>query len=444
MRETVGNNFNHSIFKNRRKRLLSKLQENSIVIIPNKPLSIRSNDVEYKFRPDSNFYYLTGFEEPNSICVLKKEKRGSKYILFVEPKDKEKEIWTGKRAGKEGAKQIYRADESYLFSDFESKLKLFLQNSEYVYFPLGQNKDLEIKITGIIDELKRNNRSGIKSPKNISDPRDLIHKMRLIKDSYEIECLQTAARIAKDAHILAMAYAKHKMHEYEIEAIIEYRFRTLGASGPAYPSIVGSGENATILHYIKNNKMIQKDDLILIDAGCEYNYYASDLTRTFPVNKKFNPAQKAIYEIVLEAQLKAIEQIKPQKRFIDSYNKAVYVLVEGLKDLKLLKGSTEKIIKKGEYKKFFMHKLSHWLGLDVHDAGPYTDEKGNSIKLVPGMVMTVEPGIYISKDNTSVPKHFRGIGIRIEDDILVTKNGNKILTSGTPKTINEIEAFNCT
>ena len=435
------NNFNHSIFEKRRKKLLSKLPENSIVIIPNKSLSIRSNDVEYKFRADSNFYYLTGFEEPNSICILKKEKRNFTYILFVEPRDKDKEIWSGRRAGKEGAKQIYKANESYLFSEFENKLKHFLCNAEHIYFPLGENKSLELKITETINELKKSNRTNSKSPKNISDPRNLIHKMRLIKDSHEIECLKTAARIAKDAHIMAMAYSKPEMYEYEIEAIIEYRFRTLGASGPAYPSIVGSGENSTILHYITNNKIIKKNDLILIDAGCEYNYYASDLTRTFPVSKKFTPVQKSVYKIVLEAQLKAIEQIKPGKRFIDSYNKAVYVLVEGLKDLKLLKDSTEKIIKKGEYKRFFMHKLGHWLGLDVHDAGPYTDEKGNSIKLVPGMVMTVEPGIYISKDDTSVPKHYRGIGIRIEDDVLVTKNGNKVLTAGTPKTIDEIESF---
>ncbi len=434
------NNFNHSIFEKRKKRLINELPENSIVIIPNKPLSIRSNDVEYKFRPESNFYYLTGFEEPNSICVLKKERKHFTYILFVEPKDKEKEIWTGKRAGKEGAKQIYRADESYLFSEFESKLKYFLSDTEHVYFPLGQNKNLELKITSIIDELKRSNRTSTKSPKNISDPRDLIHRMRLIKDNYEIECLETAASIAKDAHILAMTCVKPKMYEYEIEAIIECRFRTLGASGPAYPSIVGSGKNSTILHYTINNKIIQKNDLILIDAGCEYNYYASDLTRTFPANKRFNPAQKAIYKIVLEAQLKSIEQIKPGRRFINSYNKAVYILVEGLKDLGLLKGSTEKIIKKGEYKKFFMHKLSHWLGLDVHDAGPYLDAKGKSIKLIPGMVMTVEPGIYIP-DTQDIPKRFRGIGVRIEDDVLITKTGNKVLTDGTPKTIDEIEAF---
>ena len=433
------NDFNYKVYEKRRRIFSSNLPDNSIVILPGKKLSIRSNDVEYRFRPDSDFYYLTGFEEPNSICIVKKEKKEYEFILFVEPKDREKEIWTGTRSGLEGAKGLYKADKSYSINDFEKEIKKLILGSEYIYFPIGQNKDLETRITAIFNEFKKSNRSGNKAPKSISDPRDLIHKMRLIKDSYEIECIQRACEISRDAHILAMSYAKPKTYEYELEALIEYRFRSKGSIGPAYPSIVGSGVNATILHYINNNRLIQKNDLILIDAGCEYNYYASDLTRTFPVNGRFTSPQKAIYEVVLEAQLKSIEDIKPGKRFNDSYNKAVKVLVEGLKEINLLRGSTEKIIKRGEYKRFFMHKLSHWLGLDVHDAGPYIDENGNSIKLISGMVLTVEPGIYISKDDTSVPKHFRGIGIRIEDDVLVTKNGNKVLTKGTPKTVAEIE-----
>lgn len=427
-------------YTKRRKEFVSNLPEDSIAIIPNKPLSIRSNDVEYRFKPDSDFYYLTGFEEPNSICVLKKEKRGFTYILFVEGKDKEKEIWTGKRAGIQGAKSLYHADEAYLISEFNNCLKKILQNTENIYFSLGKNKNMDTAITSLVNELRMSNRSTAKTPKSISDPRDLIHKMRLIKDKYEIDCIQRAANISRDAHILAMSYAKSGVFEYELEALIEYKFRSSGGSGPAYSSIVGSGKNATTLHYIKNNKKIQKNDLVLIDAGCEYDNYASDLTRTFPVSKKFSGVQKDLYEIVLESQLKAIELVKPGKRFIDSYNKAVLVLVEGLKELKLLKGSVNEIIKKGAYKKFFMHKLGHWLGLDVHDAGPYFDNKGNSIKLIPGMVMTIEPGIYISTD-LDVPKRFQGIGIRIEDDVLITKSGNTVLTGGTPKLINEIEAF---
>ena len=430
---------NHSIYKNRRNKLIRNLHSNSLVIIPNKNLSIRSNDVEYKFKPDSSFYYLTGFDEPSSICVLKKEKKSYTYILFVEPQNKEKEIWVGKNAGLEGAKRKYKAQKSFAISDFDKQIKSLIQESEYIYYPIGQNKKLESKITSTINQLKKSNRGGNKSPKGLCDSSSLINKMRLIKDNYEIKCMQEAANITKEAHILAMSCGKPKVFEYELEAAIEYIFKCRGSNGPAYPSIVGSGDNTTILHYIKNNKKIKKDDLILIDAGCEYNYYASDVTRTFPANKKFTKPQKEIYEIVLKAQLEAIKQAKPGKSFIDVHNKAVKIIVEGLKSLKLLKGSTEKLIKKGEYKKFYMHQTSHWLGLDVHDAGPYKDEKGKSIKLAPNMVMTIEPGIYISRDMKGVPKKYRGIGIRIEDDILITKNGNKVLSTGIPKTVEEIE-----
>lgn len=429
------------ICKKRRKTFLSQLPENCLAIFPNKPVSIRSNDMEYKFKPDTDFYYLTGFEEPNSICVLKKDKRSSTYILFVEPRDKEKEIWIGKRIGKEGAKSIFKADQAYLISEFTSELKKLLINSEHIFFPLGRNKELDLKITNLINELKVSNRSGINSPKSISDPRDFLHKMRLIKDKYEISCMEMAAEISKNAHILVLAALRPGMYEYEIEALLEYRFRVLGGGGPAYPSIVGSGNNSTILHYTRNNKKIKSGDLVLIDAGSEFNYYSSDLTRTYPATKKFNGIQKDVYEIVLEAQLSAIEQIKPGKRFVDSYNKAVQVLVRGLKELKLLKGSHEEIVKKVNFKKFFMHKLGHWLGLDVHDAGPYVDRNGSSIKLEAGMVMTVEPGIYIPSSLEDIPRGFKGIGVRIEDDVLVTKNGHKVLTSGVPKKVKEIEAF---
>lgn len=429
-------------YNKRRKSFIGQLLENSLVIIPNNSLSIYSNDVEYKFKPYSDFYYLTGFDEPNSVCLLKKESKTSfTYILFVEPRDKEKEIWTGKRTGIQGAKSVYKANLAFLISEFDEKIKKLILDIEHIYLPLGKNKDLDLKITNLINELSKSNRTSTKFPKTISDPREFIHKMRLIKDNNEIDCIQKAADISRKAHTLAMAYSKSGIYEYELEAIIEYKFRASGGIGPAYPTIVGSGKNSTILHYTKNNKLINKSDLILIDAGCEYNYYASDLTRTFPANKKFNPIQRDIYEIVLESQIKAIDQIKPNKRFNESYNKAIEVLVDGLKELKLLKGSKEKIIKKGEYKKFFMHRLGHWLGLDVHDVGPYFDSKEKSIRLKPGMVMTVEPGIYISNDLENVPDKFKGIGIRIEDDILVTKSGNKILTNGAPKTISEIESL---
>lgn len=435
----MNNKHNYLTHSKRRQKLFKELPENSISIIPNRNLSIRSNDVEYKFKSDPDFFYLTGFEEPNSICILKKDKRNTSYILFVEEKNKEKEIWVGKKAGTSGAKSTYKADMAYSICEFEKKLKSLIQGSEHIYYPIGKHKELDLKITNIVNELKKGSRAGIKTPKEISDPRDLIHKMRLIKDNNEIALMETAAQISRSAHILAMLNARPNIFEYELEAIVEYQFRAQGASAPAYTSIVGSGKNCTVLHYIENNRKVKNGDLILIDAGCEYENYASDVTRTFPANKKFTSIQKDLYEIVLEAQLKSIEQIKPGKRFIDAHEKAVEIIVEGLKELKLLKGNTKQLIEKGEYKKFYMHKTGHWLGLDVHDAGPYIDDKGNSIKLRPGMVTTVEPGIYISEGLDNVPEKFKGIGIRIEDDVLVTSNGNRILTAGTPKTIKEIE-----
>ena len=430
--------FNNTIFINRREKLFNQLPEKSLVIIPNNQISIRSNSTEYKFRSDSDFYYLTGFEEPNSICVLKKDNGACAYIMFVEPNDKDKEIWTGKKAGLEGAKSIYKANESYSISGFDTKLKDLVKGTEYIYLPFGKNKDLELKVTSLIGGLKLDNRNMAKSPKAIFDFRDIVHKMRLVKDDYELNCIQKAADISKVSHIIAMYQAKPLMFEYELEAIIESHFRALGGNGPAYSTIVGSGENATTLHYINNNRKIQENDLVLVDAGCEYNYYASDVTRTFPVSHKFTSAQKDIYEIVLKAQEEAIKEIKPGKRFIESYDKAVLVIVEGLKELGLLNGSTEEIIKNGGYKKFFMHKIGHWLGLDVHDAGPCFEDNGDSIKLSPRMVLTIEPGIYISRSLENIPPHFQGIGVRIEDDILVTEDGNRILTNGIPKAIEEI------
>ncbi|MBI3591629.1 MAG: aminopeptidase P N-terminal domain-containing protein [Candidatus Melainabacteria bacterium] len=431
--------FNDAIFTSRREKLFKELPEKSLVIIPNNNISIRSNDTEYKFRPDSDFYYLTGFEEPNSICVLKKDNGAFTYTMFVEPNNKEKEIWSGKRVGLEGVQSIYKANESYSIFDFDSKLKELIKGTEYIYLPFGKNKELDLKITSLLGDLKLKNRSGVKAPLGIFDFRDIVHKMRLIKDNHEIDFIQKASDISKVSHILAMYKSKPGMFEYELEALIEDNFRALGGNCPAYSTIVGSGKNTTTLHYINNNKKIQENDLILIDAGCEYNYYASDVTRTFPVSHKFNSAQKDIYEIVLKAQEEAIKEVKVGNRFIDPYNKATLIIAEGLKELGLLNGSTEEIIKKEDYKKFFMHNIGHWLGLDVHDAGPYIDDSGNSIKLTPGMVLTIEPGIYIPNHSEGIPEHFQGIGVRIEDDILVTENGNKVLTNGIPKTVKEIE-----
>ena len=436
----MNKSFNFRIYEQRRKKLSQKLANNSLLIVPNSNHSIRSNDVEYRFKADPDFQYLSGFEEPSSILVLKKEKNNTKFILYVPPKDKDKEIWTGKRHGTEGAKSIFKAHQAFDISTFYKEFHNLIQNTNTIYYPIGRFKDLDLKITSLINNQKNLNRSGANSLNSISDSRDLIHEMRLIKDSHEISLMQKAADISRLAHIDAMKFAKPGMYEYELDAIIESRFRKEGSAGPSYPTIAGSGENCTILHYIENNKLIRKDQLILIDAGCEYENYASDLTRTFPSGKKFTSPQKDLYEIVLSAQNSAIKQSKPGKTFDSVHQKALRTIIEGLKELKLLKGSYEKIVKSGEYRKFYMHKTGHWLGLDVHDAGRYFDENKKSIKLQAGMVTTVEPGIYISRD-LNVPKHFRGIGIRIEDDVLITKSGNKVLTAGTPKTVKEIEAI---
>lgn len=431
--------FDFIIFAKRRKKFIEELRDNSVVIIPNKSFSLRTHDTEYKFKPDSDFYYLTGFKEPDSICVLKKEKSGFRFILFVKPRNKEKEIWVGKSSGIQGAKSIFKADEAYPLFEFDKKLTDFISNSNFVYIPFGENEDLDLKVIKIIGGLKNDNRRIKKTPQALLDPRDITHKMRLIKDPFELALMQEAADITKEAHIKAISSVEPGMFEYELEAMIEHEFRKAGGDSPAYSTIVGSGKNATTLHYIDNDRKIKKNDLVLIDAGCEIGGYAADVTRTFPARHKFSTPQKEIYEIVLEAQTKAIDKVKSGKIYTDFHNKAVSVIVDGLKELSLLKGSKDEIIEKERYKKFYMHGTGHWLGLEVHDSGPYYDNKGKSIKLEPGMVLTVEPGIYIPANLDHVPKCYRGIGIRIEDDVLVTKDGNKVLTSGIPKTVNEIE-----
>lgn len=424
--------------KKRRENLSNSINDNSLVIIPNKSHSIRSNDVEYKFKSDPDFYYLTGFNEPDSICVLQKKNKKTSFILFVQENTKENEIWVGKRFGIDGAKKTFQANESFLISDFEKKIKEFAKGTDYIYYPVGKHAKLDQIINLIFQESRQKNRIGHKSPYSILDIRETLHRMRLVKDNYEINCMRRAAEISTNAHILAMSLTKPGMYEYELEALLEYSFRSQGACAPAYGSIVGSGKNACILHYVDNNKKIEPNDLILIDAGCEYKGYAADLTRTFPAKKKFSPAQKDIYDIVLKAQIETIKKVKKGVRFKDLFEKSVSVIVDGLKELKLLKGSKNEIIEKKLYKKFYMHNIGHWLGLDVHDAGPYMTKEGKSLELSPNVVITIEPGIYTPNDS-SIPRHFRNIGIRIEDDVLVTIQGNEVLTQSMPKDIKTIE-----
>lgn len=403
-------------------------------------MAVMHNDVEYAFRQDSDFFYLTGFNEAEAVAVLAPHQEEHKFVLFVLPKDPEKETWTGYRAGVEGAKEVYGADESYPINELDEKLPKFLEKAEKIYYHLGRDRAFNEKILNHWQRLMATYPKRGSGPTAIEDSNVILHPMRLIKSETELELMRKAATISVEAHNHVRQFAKPGRYEYEIQAELEHIFRLRGGNGPAYPSIVASGHNSCILHYIENNRQLQENDLLLIDAGCAYGYYNADITRTFPVNGKFTPEQKVMYELVLEAQLQAIAQVQPGNPYSKIHETAVRVLVEGLMDLKLLSGDMEEIIKEEKYKPFYMHRTGHWLGLDVHDVGVYQHGENPQI-LQPGQVLTVEPGIYISPDfkpvegQPDVDEKWRGIGIRIEDDVLVTPEGHEVLTAGVPKSV---------
>lgn len=416
------------------------MEPNSVAILPAAREVTRSHDTEYRFRQDSDFLYVTGFNEPDAIAVIAPTK-DAPFTLFVRPRDPEKEIWTGRRAGVEGAREKYGADESFAVEEFDEKLTDLLSGARNLYYRLGNGMpDLDQKIVGQLARMRMMGRKGIQPPHAIIDPGSILHEMRLIKSEEEIALMQRAADIAAEGHREAMRAARPGMMEYEIEAIVEYTFRRRGAHAPAYGSIVGAGANATILHYTTNDAEMRDGDLLLIDAGAEYEGYASDITRTFPVNGKFTKAQRDIYELVLDCQQQCIEMAAPGVTLDDMHRRSVEILTEGLVRLGLLRGDVKRLIEEEGYKKFYMHRLGHYLGLDVHDAGLYhTDGQPRPVEA--GMVMTVEPGIYIAEDAEDVPREYRGIGIRIEDDVLVTADGHRVLTVEAPKQVEEIEAL---
>ncbi|NUM42802.1 MAG: aminopeptidase P N-terminal domain-containing protein, partial [Leptospiraceae bacterium] len=394
---------------------------------------IRNKDVEYKFRQDSDFYYLTGIEEPDAILILK----NNYSAIFALPKNKEKEIWTGIRLGKEKIKQFLQLTESFDLQDWGSQKERLFTNEEKIFYFFGKDKERDNEILTLCDTLNKKLRDGNYGPEKIEFP-SFLHEMRLIKSKEEIDCIRESIRITKLGHLELMKKAKYGMIEFELEAILESEYIRQGAWGGGYGHIVASGKNATILHYTKNNSVIQKNDLILVDSGAEKNYYTADVTRVFPAGKKFTTPQKEIYSLVLIAQKEAISLVTKNRRFSEIHEKTVYALCEGLKDLNLLKGSISQIIETESYKKFFMHKTGHWLGLDVHDVGKYYID-GKSRRLEDGQVTTIEPGLYFDASDNSIPKHFRGIGIRIEDDILVNGKNPINLTKEIPKEIEEIE-----
>jgi Xaa-Pro aminopeptidase len=406
----------------------------AVAVLPSAPVFVRNNDVDHEYRQDSDFFYLTGFDEPESVLVLDAEER--KVTMFVRPRDREREVWDGPRAGVDGAKAL-GADASFVVSELDEKLPNLLQNRRRVYYRLGASRRFDDRVLGAIDKVRARQRLGVTAPTEVVDPGAVLHEMRLRKSPVEIETMRTAARITREAHELAMNRTRPGMHEYEVEALLLDTFRRHGSERPAYGSIVGSGPNACVLHYRKNDRRIDPGELLLIDAGCEYGYYASDVTRTFPVGRAFSREQQAIYELVLHAQVEGIAATRPGATLDEIHKLSVDIITRGLVRLGLLSGEVQTLIDSEAYKRFFMHRTSHWLGMDVHDVGSYF-EAGKPRRLEPGMILTVEPGIYISPDDPTVPSEWRGIGVRIEDDVLVTTSAPEVLTDGIPKTVEEV------
>ncbi len=427
-------------FARRRKHLMQMMGEGAIAILPTALEHVRNRDVDYPYRPDSDFYYLTGFAEPDAVAVLVPGRPHGEYILFCRERDPLMETWHGHRAGLEGAQERYGADDAFPIADIDDILPGLLENRERVYYTMGCRTDYDRRIVDWINRLRKQERAGIHTPGEFVSLDHLLHDMRLYKSRGEIKAMRQAAKISADAHCRAMRVCKPGLTEYQIEGEFLHEFSQQGARFPAYPSIVAGGDNSCILHYTENNDSLRDGDLLLIDAGCEYDYYASDITRTFPINGKFKPAQRAIYELVLEAQYAAIEEVQPGNHWNDPHNAAVRVFTEGLVKLGLLKGRVSTLIKKEAYRRFYLHRTGHWLGMDVHDVGDY--KVGEEWRVLePGMVLTVEPGLYIPMGSKGIAKKWQGIGVRIEDDILVTKEGYEVLSHGVPKDVGEIEAL---
>lgn len=426
------------IFAERRKRFMEKIG-GAVAILPSSPVALRSGDVEFVYRQDNDFYYLTGFAEPESVAVLAPAEKET-FVLFVRPRDKERETWTGRRAGVEGAMIDFGADKAYVIDELDKVLPRYLATADRVYYPLGINERMNSRVLEMVKASAAMRPRVGSGPYAILDPREVLHEMRLFKSPDELATMRQAIAISAEAHKAAMSDARGGMHEWEIEALVDFTFRKRGAAGPSYPSIIASGPNGATLHYINNDREMRAGELLLIDAGCEYQFYASDVTRTFPIGTRFTPLQRDLYEIVLAAQLKAIETVKPGVKFDDPHEAALRVLVEGMCSLGLLKGPADDALKSGSYRRYYMHRTSHWLGMDVHDVGLYR-VGGDSRTLEPGMVLTAEPGIYIAPDDEEAPEQFRGIGIRIEDDVLVTAEGHEVMTAAVPKSVADIEAL---
>lgn len=427
-------------FARRRKQFLRMVGDGNIAVIASASIVHRNSDVEYPFRQDSDFFYLSGFDEPDAVQVFVPGRKQGEYILFCREFDKTMALWVGGNAGLEGAMNDYNADDAFPMDDIDDILPGLMENKNRLYFPMGAHPSFDQQLMDWSQEVRNRARTGVSAPVEFISTDHLLHEMRLIKSPQEISQIKKAAKISVEAHKRAMQCARPSAFEYQVEAEIKHCFMTKGAQFEAYPAIVGGGKNGCILHYTQNNAVLNDGDLLLIDAGCEWGKYASDITRTFPVNGVFSEAQKALYQCVLDAQYAAIEQVKPGNHWNDPHEAAVKVLTKGLVKLGLLTGRVSTLIKNEAYKPYYMHRTGHWLGMDVHDVGDYKIDKQWRL-FEPGMVLTVEPGLYIQPDALEVEEKWRGIGIRIEDDVLVTSKGCEVLTDAAPKEIKAIEAL---
>lgn len=433
--------FSASVFKQRQAKFLKELGPGSLAVLFAAPHAKRNADNHYAYRTCSNFYYLTGYSDEEAVALFQP---GAKepYRLFVLPNNPEKELWEGKRYGVAGSKQVFEPDAAYDVASFIDTFKAALKESDTLYYAMGEFSEWDDKVLGIVKDYHPNPRAGDRPFKGVKKVQEILGRLRSIKDEIELGLIRKNCKNTALAHKSAMVATKPGMWEYEVEAHIEYEFKKGGAETLAYGCIVGGGNNACVLHYKTNRDQLKDGTILLVDAGGEMGHYASDITRSYPVNGKFTPAQKKIYELVLKSQKAAIAMCKPGVTFLDVHKKASQVLAEGLMELGFLKGSLEEHLKPSkEFVSFYPHRTGHWLGLDVHDLGAYYDEQGKSVTLVPGNILTVEPGIYIDESRTDVPAEYRGIGIRIEDDILVTNGEPENLTKDAPKEVAEIEAL---
>lgn len=425
-------------FKRRRKKLMGVIDVGNIAIQPNAPERVRNRDINYPYRADSDFYYLGGFPEPQSVMVMVPGRPQGEYLLFCRESDSDAETWDGRRAGLEGACDFYGADDAFPITDLDDILPGLLENKERIYYTMGRYQDFDQRLIGWVNRVTSKGRAGVHAPDQFVSLGHVVHEMRLRKSREEIKIMTKAAEITARAHCRAMEFCQPDVYEYQIEAELLHTFMSEGCRTPAYPSIVGGGVNGCILHYVENADIVKDGDLVLIDAGAECEGYAADLTRTFPVNGRFSDDQRAAYEIVLEAQLAAIDEVRPGNSWHEPHEAAVEIITRGLVDLGILKGRVSKLIKEDAYRPYYMHKTGHWLGMDVHDVGDYKiADQWRTFE--PGMVTTVEPGLYLSHTIEGLDPRWWDIGIRIEDDILVTKNGHEVLTKDAPKAVEDIE-----